>query len=484
MNTLNKIRKINIFTNKNNLISQINKRGLMSQTIKLDNKHELVYKKNEQSDYFFKKSLLKSNIEKIGVIGWGSQGKAQAMNLRDTINRLNLNIPVIIGLREESNSRSEVSSLGFDIDNIAEVLNTCDLNLMLISDNAQCNNFEYYFSNLKKNSTLGFSHGFLLGHFKNIGKNFPLDNNIIMVAPKGMGITVRNEYLNGGGINSSYGVYNDVDNNATNLALSWAYGIGSPQIFKTTMEKEYISDIFGERAILLGGLYGIVEYLYKSFNNVFTNEYSYNASVNYLVDELSKEISSNGLKSLYLNMNNEDKYLFNTYYSKSYSICKNLFEEIYDEVESGNEIRSVNLNSNRSISNISGSPMWVENKHTKKTKIIDSKLKAMVSGLYIGGMMSQIDILIDNDHSYSEIVNESIIEAVDSLNPYMDNYGISNMIDNCSNTARLGARKWGPRLEYVLNQNMELNSDIKDYTKNDEFMNHKIHDIYKTIREL
>ena len=87
--------------------------------------------------------------------------------------------------------------------------------------------------------------------------------------------------------------------------------------------------------------------------------------------------------------------------------------------------------------------------------------------------MAQVDILSNKGHSYSEIVNESIIEAVDSLNPYMLNYGISNMIDNCSITARLGARKWAPRLEAILNQNIDNKKFPFDITI-EPFNEHKI----------
>ena len=100
------------------------------------------------------------------------------------------------------------------------------------------------------------------------------------------------------------------------------------------------------------------------------------------------------------------------------------------------------------------------------------------AGLYIAGMMAQIDILLEKGHLSSEIVNETIIEATDSLNPYMDEKGISHMIDNCSTTARIGARKWGPRLEKLLEQNMETVNKNKHI---DNFINHKIHNI---VREL
>lgn len=480
MNTLIRfIPKKNSFNFKTNVF-----RNLTSQNIVLHDKEETVYIKNNKSNKFFESSLEESNINNIGVIGWGSQGMAQAMNLRDTIKKLNLNIPIKIGLRENSNSIKEAKNIGFEVNTIENILNESDLNLMLISDSAQSKNYKHYFSCLKPGSTLGFSHGFLLGHLKNINEDFPKDNNIIMVAPKGMGNTVRSEYLSGRGINSSIGIYNNIDNKAKNLALAWAYGIGSPQIFETTMENEYVSDIFGERAILLGGLHGIVEYLYKYFNEIYNNDFSFNASVVYIVKDLSQEISNNGFLNLYNNLSGKNKDIFNTYYSRSYAISKLLYEEIYDEVKSGNEIRSVNLNSNRHISNISGSAMWRANKYLKKdTSLLDSSTKTLVSAIYIGSMMAQVDILSNKGHSYSEIVNESIIEAVDSLNPYMLNYGISNMIDNCSITARLGARKWAPRLEAILNQNIDnkkftLNIDVKPFNK------HKIHEIYKKIRSI
>ena len=126
---------------------------------------------------------------------------------------------------------------------------------------------------------------------------------------------------------------------------------------------------------------------------------------------------------------------------------------------------------------ISNSRMW---KGCKDREYLESIEDPRTAGLYIGCMMSQIDILMKNGHNYSEIVNESIIEAVDSLNPYMLEKGISHMIDNCSTTARLGARKWASRLDYLLEQNM--NGDYE--SKIGDFCEHPIHNIYKEIREL
>ena len=93
------------------------------------------------------------------------------------------------------------------------------------------------------------------------------------------------------------------------------------------------------------------------------------------------------------------------------------------------------------------------------------------AGLYVGGIMAQIDILLENGHSISEIVNESIIEATDSLNPYMEEKGVAHMIDNCSTTARSGARKRGPRLEELLEENKS--KPVRNEIGN--FVHHNIH---------
>jgi ketol-acid reductoisomerase len=109
--------------------------------------------------------------------------------------------------------------------------------------------------------------------------------------------------------------------------------------------------------------------------------------------------------------------------------------------------------------------------------------RQITSPIYIATMMAQIDILIENGHNYSEIANESIIEAIDSLNPYLYQKGISHMIDNCSTTARLGARKWGPRFDYLYSQNLlnKKKNDTSNYIEN--FKNHPIHGVLESCNQ-
>ncbi|KAK4484493.1 hypothetical protein RD792_007076 [Penstemon davidsonii] len=214
-------------------------------------------------------------IKQIGVIGWGSQGPAQAQNLRDSLSEAKSDIVVKIGLRKGSRSFEEARAAGFTEENgtlgdIWETVSGSDLVLLLISDSAQADNYEKVFSHMKPNSILGLSHGFLLGHLQSLGLDFPKNISVIAVCPKGMGPSVRRLYvqgkeINGAGINASFAVHQDVDGRATDVALGWSVALGSPFTFATTLESEYKSDIFGERGILLGAVHGIVESLFRRY---------------------------------------------------------------------------------------------------------------------------------------------------------------------------------------------------------------------------
>src|SRR5438045_312004 len=206
-------------------------------------------------------------IRQIGVIGWSSQGPAQAQNLRDSL--AGTEIKVKVGLREGSSSFAAAEKVGFTRANgtlgeMYSVIAESDLVLLLIADAAQAELYRSIFEAISPGATLGLSHGFLLGHLTNVGASLPANINVIGVCPKGMGPSVRRLYeqgrdINGAGINSSFAVQQDIDGRATDYALAWATGLGSPVTFETTLEHEYKSDIFGERGILLGAVQGIAE---------------------------------------------------------------------------------------------------------------------------------------------------------------------------------------------------------------------------------
>jgi ketol-acid reductoisomerase len=412
-------------------------------------------------------------IRQIGVIGWSSQGPAQAQNLRESLEGTGIRVKV--GLREGSSSMKEAAAVGFTKENgtlgeMYDVIRESDMALLLISDAAFAENYQKIFAAFRPGTTLGLSHGFLLSHLQAEGEDFPKDINVIAVCPKGMGPSVRRLYeqgreVNGAGINASFAVQQDVTGKATDYALGWSVALGSPYTFETTLESEYRSDIFGERGILLGAVHGIAESLYARYvGQGMAKDDAYLNTSESITGPISKTISRSGLKAIYEQLDAQEKAAFRKAFNAAYHPSREILEEIYDDVASGNEVRSVIQATRRHgtypMGKIDGTDMWA---------------------------VGQVDLLKDRGHPYSEIANESIIEAVDSLNPYMDYKGVSYMVDNCSTTARLGARKWAARFDYILKQQAFTAIDenaVKDETPFDKFLTNNIHEVLKVCAEL
>ena len=441
------------------------------------------------------------HTNQIGVIGWGSQGPAQAQNLRDTLE--GSAVKVKIGLREGSTSRDEAEKAGFNqedgtLGEMMEVVAESDIVLLLISDAAQTELYPQIFSAIKPGATLGLSHGFLLGHLTSVGDSFPDNINVIAVCPKGMGPSVRRLYVqgekvNGAGINSSFAIHQDIDGKATDFAIAWAIALGSPYCFQTTLESEYKSDIFGERGILLGAVHGIVESLYQRYKNEgMSAEAAFENTAESVTGPISRIISKEGILAVYNHLDSSGKAKFEAAYIAAYTPGKEILQEIYDDVACGNEIRSVVNASGRydrfPMGQIDGTEMWVIGKGVRDNRKEETiPLNPTTAGIYCATMMAQIDVLLEAGHPYSEIVNESVIECVDSLNPYMHFNGISYMIDNCSNTARLGARKWAPRFDYIIKQQaftaLDGNQPL-DWKLVENFKTHPIHTVLSVVGEM
>jgi len=263
-------------------------------------------------------------IRQIGVIGWSSQGPAQAQNLRDSL--ADSGITVKVGLREGSSSIPAAERAGFTRKNgtlgeMYEVIAESDLVLLLIADAAQAEEYERIFAAMRPGATLGLSHGFLLGHLQNVGASFPDNINVIAVCPKGMGPSVRRLYeqgadIDGAGINSSFAIHQDVSGRATDYALGWSVALGSPFTFQTTLESEFKSDIFGERGILLGAVHGIVEALYRWFlRHGESRDQAFINSVECVTGPISKMISRHGILAVYESLSDEEKETFKRAYS-------------------------------------------------------------------------------------------------------------------------------------------------------------------------
>ena len=195
--------------------------------------------------------LIKS--KKVAMIGFGSQGHAHAENLRDS------GVEVIVGLRKDGSSWAKAEAKGFKVLTVAEATAECDVIMILLPDENQADIYKNEIApNLKDGATVAFGHGFNI-HY---GRITPKKNiNVMMVAPKAPGHTVRSEFTKGGGIPDLIAIHQDATGNTKELALSYASAIGGGRtgIIETTFKDETETDLFGEQAVLCGGATALVQ---------------------------------------------------------------------------------------------------------------------------------------------------------------------------------------------------------------------------------
>jgi len=189
----------------------------------------------------------------VAIIGYGSQGHAHANNLKDS------GVNVVVGLREGSSSAKKAEEAGLAVKNVADAVASSDLIMILTPDEFQSQLYkEEIAPNIKQGATLAFAHGFSI-HYNQIVPRADLD--VIMIAPKAPGHTVRNEFKNGGGIPDLIAMFQDASGKARDTALSYASAIGGGRtgIIETTFKDETETDLFGEQAVLCGGAVELVK---------------------------------------------------------------------------------------------------------------------------------------------------------------------------------------------------------------------------------
>ena len=196
-------------------------------------------------------SLIKG--KKVTIVGYGSQGHAHAQNLKDS------GVKVTVGLRKTGSSWGKAEKAGLKVEEIAKAVKGADLVMMLLPDETIP---EVYYAevepNIKKGAALAFAHGFNV-HYNQVVPREDLD--VIMIAPKGPGHTVRSEFLKGGGVPSLIAVYQDTSKKARDLALSYAAANGGTKggVIETTFKEETETDLFGEQAVLCGGAVELIK---------------------------------------------------------------------------------------------------------------------------------------------------------------------------------------------------------------------------------
>ncbi len=436
------------------------------------------------------------NVKQISVIGWSSQGPAQAQNFRDSIKAAGLDIKVVVGLRKGSPSWEKAEAAGFTaadgtLTTVEEAIKSADMTLFLIADAPMAKYGKDMIALAKPGSDICLSHGFYVGYVEARGETIRDDVNIIGVCPKGMGPSVRRLYEQGSGINASFALEQG-DDTAHDRALAWALALGSPYTFQTTLGMEWRSDIFGERAILLGAVHGIVEAIYAwKIQHGVAPEQAYTDTVETIVGPISQTISHEGIQALVAQFEGDDLARLKATYNAAYPHMKALIEKIYWDVSSGREIEEVVSDDEHSVpmTRVDGGEMWRVGEKVRANRPEISKVDPDTAGIYLATMIAQIDTLHAQGHFWSEIINESIIEAIDSLNPFMKARGVDYMVDNCSITARRGSRKWAPGFQAWIDQGVlpvidgtRPAEDTHDYFADLE--NHDVHTALKVLGEM
>lgn len=278
--------------------------------------------------------------ETIAVIGYGVQGPAQALNLRD--NGFN----VIVGQRKPSKSWEKAVKDGWKpgktLFEVEEAAKKGTFISYLLSDAGQIASWSVVKKYLTAGKALYFSHGFGITFSKETGIIPPKNIDVILVAPKGAGRTVRKHFLEGKGINSSYAVYQDSTGRAKNRVLAMGVGVGSGYLFETTFKNEVYSDLTGERGVLMGAIAGIMEAQYNIFRKKgHSPSEAFNETVEEATQSLIPLISENGMDWMFANCSTTAQRGALDWKGEFRKAVEPVFEKLYKSVSSGKEARRV-----------------------------------------------------------------------------------------------------------------------------------------------
>ncbi|MBO8452378.1 MAG: ketol-acid reductoisomerase [Bacteroidetes bacterium] len=288
------------------------------------------------------REVLKDEV--IAILGYGVQGPGQSLNLRD--NGFN----VIVGQRKGSASWDKAVSDGwepgktlFDIEEACEKGTVLEY---LLSDAGQIAVWPTVKKHLTPGKALYFSHGFGITYNDRTGIVPPADVDVIMVAPKGSGTSLRRLFLEGKGVNSSYAVYQDATGRALDRCLALGIGVGSGYLFETDFKREVYSDLTGERGTLMGAIQGIFAAQYQVLReNGHTPSEAFNETVEELSQSLMPLISENGMDWMYANCSTTAQRGALDWWTRFRDATLPVFKELYESVRTGNEAQ-ISIDSN------------------------------------------------------------------------------------------------------------------------------------------
>lgn len=282
--------------------------------------------------------------ETIAVLGYGVQGPGQSLNLRD--NGFN----VIVGQRKGSKSWDKAIADGWvpgeTLFEIEEACQKATVIEFLLSDAGQIAAWPIVKKHLTAGKCLYFSHGFAITYSERTGIVPPADVDVVLVAPKGSGTSLRRLFLQGRGINSSYAIGQDATGKAYDRTIALGVGIGSGYLFETTFKRETYSDLTGERGTLMGAIQGIFAAQYDTLRaHGHTPSEAFNETVEELSQSLLPLVGENGMDWMYANCSTTAQRGALDWWKKFRDATKPVFEDLYKSVASGNEAQ-ISIDSN------------------------------------------------------------------------------------------------------------------------------------------
>ncbi len=283
--------------------------------------------------------------ETVAVIGYGVQGPGQSLNLKDN------GINVIIGQRKNSASWDKAVKDGWvegkDLFGIEEACEKATIIQYLLSDAGQISMWPTVKKYLTAGKALYFSHGFGITYKERTGIVPPKDVDVILIAPKGSGTSLRRLFVEGRGLNSSYAIFQDATGKAHDRVVALGIAVGSGYLFETTFQREVYSDLTGERGTLMGAIQGVFAAQYNVLReNGHTPSEAFNETVEELTQSLMPLVAENGMDWMYANCSTTAQRGALDWWKKFRDAVQPVFSELYARVEAGEEAQaSIDSNS-------------------------------------------------------------------------------------------------------------------------------------------
>ncbi len=287
------------------------------------------------------RKILKNEV--VVSLGYGIQGQAQSLNMRDN------GIKVIIGQENTGVYKKEWDKAiadgwkpGENLFPMEEAAKRGTIKLFLLNDAGQKDAWPTIKKTLKAGDAIYFSHGFSIVYKEQTGVIPPKDVDVILVAPKGSGTSVRRNFVDGSGINCSFAVFQDATGKAEDRVKALGIAIGAGYLFPTTFEKEVYSDLTGERGVLMGALAGIMEAQYNTLReHGHSPSEAFNETVEELTESLIRLVDENGMDWMYCNCSETARIGALRWKERFRDGAKPLFDSLYELVASGEETRIV-----------------------------------------------------------------------------------------------------------------------------------------------